>query len=525
MLRILKLSLGLLLGIYILSNLLVPPQFGYDCSYGWMTWKAMQKGAPFHHTFKVDESDISRDVFEPLPFWSPGQYLLPALLLKMGFSMLHSITILTSLAAILGLIGFYFLFLEFGFSPEVSLISILVISLARIFSNAFVVYEGGEILFFGMMPWLMLISLKIKDHLGWKAMAMLAVAGWVGIFLKFTAELVLLATYSSMIMVRVLRKPGFLKGFLENWKWILMLGGLWLFDYVACSIIFPHPMYSTGMVIPKLKSLMLIVAGPFMSIMALDSFLARVLMHPSHVLVDLEHSAIGFPVLAVISVGFYVFLFKRFLQNRVYVIWLGCFILVFFSMFAFLFSFKWHVGEEVRHFRAVGYLMLPGFICMILESKRFVVKALSWGFIAVLGIYGFSSFFVHLRMNQVSPRLSSLGTSLRPATREILSWLHETDGRLSKGNNLYFIQETELNFDVKNGRATFSNLQLSPIDDRPIRYHGKVDHLFVILQPEARFQPRQRIDDMLNWFVDYKDWKETDVGGFLVFTPVGQEAF
>lgn len=99
-------ALGLVIAIQVANSVFTYPGSGYDPDSGFVVWKSMQKGAPFNHQYNADYEDIATDREAFVSHWSPGQYLVPALLQYTGLSpgrALQLTSLLFSLACIVGL--------------------------------------------------------------------------------------------------------------------------------------------------------------------------------------------------------------------------------------------------------------------------------------------------------------------------------------------------------------------------------------------------------------------------------------
>src|ERR1700761_1639173 len=100
--------LTVVLGLLVLIN---PPSFFPDPSHGFQVMRSMQMGSPFNTFIAPDQDDISKNTSLYLPWWSPGQYLVPMLFQTVfGMDTGHSTALIVLLFELSGILGFYCFF-------------------------------------------------------------------------------------------------------------------------------------------------------------------------------------------------------------------------------------------------------------------------------------------------------------------------------------------------------------------------------------------------------------------------------
>lgn len=92
-----------------------------------------------------------------LTWWSPGQYVMPGILMRFpGLSLGHAVTLLNCLCLLLGTIGFALVFRRYRFPPIVTFLSVLMILFSGTVLYRYYSYQGGESLNFLLFPWIIM---------------------------------------------------------------------------------------------------------------------------------------------------------------------------------------------------------------------------------------------------------------------------------------------------------------------------------------------------------------------------------
>ncbi len=152
--------------LLVLSIYYIPLVLGDDPGFGFNVWQSMQKGSHFNTITVSDSSVISqgKDVF--IAWWSPGQYLVPvAISSLLNLTYERSCLLITILFTIWGLLGWYKIYATQQYHSTVIVWSLFFILTSRsVTTTQFLNYTGGEILFFGGAPWLILCYLKLRNN-------------------------------------------------------------------------------------------------------------------------------------------------------------------------------------------------------------------------------------------------------------------------------------------------------------------------------------------------------------------------
>jgi hypothetical protein len=140
---------------FTIANGIVRPTMYSDSGWGFLGWDS-RAGLPINMSASPDPADISKDVSGFMTAWSPGQHVLPGLLEGAGLSLGLAMVAVAGAAALTGLAGWFALYRAFGFPVPTCAIAVLIMACTRHVGLAFGIYNGGEILLFGVSPWFLL---------------------------------------------------------------------------------------------------------------------------------------------------------------------------------------------------------------------------------------------------------------------------------------------------------------------------------------------------------------------------------
>ena len=101
---------------------------------------------------------------------------------------------------------------------------------------------------------------------------------------------------------------------------------------------------------------------------------------------------------------------------------------------------------------------------------------------------------------------------------EALSFLHETDQRLTAGNNLFYLTSPELGLEVRQNRVMSVHADFTSLEKlESLEYSGRCDNVFLFLP--RKFQENGKEAAIQASFLDYESFqliKETD--NFRIFS-------
>jgi hypothetical protein len=513
------LYLGTLSLTFSAAGFLVPPSVYSDSGWGFLALKSWHEGAPFNNLAAPNNENISQDRSYFLTWWSPGQYLIPALFLDANRNHGRAIGVTVLLFSLLGLTGCYVLYKRLGFSTHISLLSCAVIASSRFFALPFSIYNGGEVLLFGAFGWLLYAALRCAK-LRWWHLLLLPTIFLLGAFLKLSFVICSVGILCTLVGLKVARSPARELSTSGIKVYALKLAIAWSAFYTSLYLLFMSkgPTPASGLSIQQpVKALLFSFAAPLLSTFSLGDLLSRVFSNPNRMLIP--RLADSYLLLVTLSLLTLWLLFSlRRLSPSLYQIVLFSFFAVYFVVMAGLFIKGARVSFEDRYFRPVGLLLLPGILTTLANTKTRWLKLSGIAFVALCCIYGVFSYTVRWRQNQQSPRGRS-GISLATISPRSLNILQSLDETLPAKSAVFYVTSPEIALEVKRQRTIVSHADFQHIAElRDTSYYGKVDNLVVILS--RKIVREGKAQAILESFRDYEitRWEKQEIDEVFIYS-------
>ncbi len=498
----------------------VPPAVGADASWGLWSWFCQQRGAPWNCYWNVDPSNIATDAPTFLACFTPGQYLIPALFTTMGMSMRHAVVATTLACTLAGLLGTMHLFRYLGISERASLLACGSMTGSYWVTYSFNTYPGGEVLLFGISPWLVLWTLRLTA-LRSGTMLLLPLLFLAAAFMKLSAAPLVLSLIVGLLLVEA-RQPGEqrVKSLLRSAALYLLLFAAF---YGALTCLHTsrgwtaaHDPFHFAFVTEKA---LFALGAPLGSALSFFHILNRLVFHPEGLQSALGSSrSFGCLLLvAFISVPLTIAILRHHWDNVTYSsVTLG----ITATMIGVIFVLtQGAVYVEERHFRLMGILLLPGAIELAMAATQRVVRYATGLIILFAFSFGLSSWVAKVRRNEHAPRVG--GFAFLEADHEVVEAVEALDTELSSGNNLFYFPMPEWLSMIQSNRAA------APHNDsiertffqQAQRFHGTVDNLVIIIP--AAMALDDRAARVAEGFPDMSGWRKCPVGAY-VFLHAGQ---
>jgi hypothetical protein len=357
--------------IYCFSNPLV---LSVDSTYGFLAYK----GTLLFHSFNMIPEISVRDIGHVNPvfvsWWSPGQWIFPALLnLLFGTRLGIAAILVTAISLITGFIGYYRVFIFYGFSITVSTLSLLVIISGSTLYYCFIVYQGGEILEFAFFPWFLLYMIRIrKISVGY----LLVIAALF--LLCFIAKTTLLIYCGLALIAKVFQmgktvSTGRYRFFFKHLLLFLPALILVILIYIFYLSRGPRPglihqfgLSADGILVP--------LTSPLCSILSIQQWIERIDRLFTGSLIGSATAYIILILLYLLTLVVFLYLFSCVMVNRkidpsyksLFCILYGG--LVVFFLFAY--AFNANIDFSSRHFKLMGYLFIPGCLTILQDRIR-----------------------------------------------------------------------------------------------------------------------------------------------------------
>jgi hypothetical protein len=507
--------------VYTIAGVIVRPTMFSDSAWGFLGWYG-GKGLRFNHVAQVNPDDIATDVLSFVTWWTPGQHVLPGLLERAGLPLGLAIIVVDALFSLIGLAGWYSLYRGFGFPATSSAIALAIIVFARHFALPFGIYNGGEILLFGVAPWFLLLVWRLR-RLTWIAIVPLAAGVVAMIFAKLSGLVVSASAIGAAVMAPVgpwlsherIRRAAIaaitlgVVGAVFYFGWFSR-GGTpassgeptpWAWKYVV-----GYAAYAA--------------AGAWSAALSFGDLGAYLFLSPSRPVF-----ATALPVYwlllpaALITAAFAIWRLREkhaeYLRFALF-FWLGTGVVL-----VAITARGGDLGIEDRHMRLVSLVLWVGLVHAVLGTPSRRLLGVFGAVVLVSSLYGISSATMHVVTNFEHP-LGGRGFRHRTADATVLAFIRSIDTSTSDPRStLIFVTSPEIGLEVRNVRAASNHAEFESLERlRQFRYHGQVPKLYVLV-PEPLVH-NGKAEVILRSFADYPfdKWQATPIGSFVSYSQI-----
>jgi hypothetical protein len=507
--------LFIVLTSYVCVVIATPLSVFNDSSYGFHILSSLERGAQFNYDVKVSADNIADSVTSYLSWWSPGQYVVPGLFRRVLHLNLNSaMTFTIVICAVVGLAGFYRLFTAVGFSKEISILSLLLISTQRYFNLHFNMYHGGEILLFAGLPWIILLHMKFKELSLW-GVTVLMLANLSGYFLKSSYLIALLAILLFLLLVKIANDaPEGTPLTARNVSCSLSQSRIYLLRLVllaSVSYLIIKVLLIRNGAIPsdpkylhfKLLDIITPLGAPLNSALSLQFVIAKLTgldvtsnsNFASDRWVTLSYCAIG--ALSLMT----LFRFWKSVLSKSYKLLLLSFCFVYLFAFTSLYVLNAEVSYEMRHFQVLGILLVPGMLHLLMSTKSRLAKALIAAVLIATSCYGMFGFVNRVAFMRNNFAVGREGNYLTDIDREYAAYLAQLDRSITSPNNVVFVANPDLSLEFVNLRAICQ--EVVPVSLDRMRYRGRVEKVYIGYKREYENTLHEK--KLMGIFPDYHD--------------------
>jgi len=511
--RLLLMATGLCVLIAAILSFIVPPGADTDPCWGFIVMHGMEQGHHFNQLIMPGPANIADDHAEFLAWWSPGQYLLPYFFkLLLNINTGHSVSLTVALCNILGLAGFYKLFIRLNFNAGVAAVSTAFIASQLFFTATFTYYSGGELLLFAFIGWF-LYGCFLFEKVTWRLLLFLFLASFIGLFAKSsflwafaagtaccwinissreTGELLLpknIATSSANGQrISIWVKNGL---FLAV-PFISSLFILYVF-YLSKGI---TPALTGGVSVVKAETFGFPLASPFLSAFSVDELFSGLICQDGGSLVSHQMAVLIVFVFLFLSLTFLVLVMK-FSPGKKYLVAFLTFYITGVLFFSFLFLNQSEVSCEGRHFRVIGILAIPGLVYLAFKTKLTTVLFFAvWLFF----IYTSSATFLRELEGNRDAAKGNLGISQQLYDKNTMNAILKLD-RDQAGKATFVMLSSDIAAEVRYNRVIAID---TGTKSWMIPYHGQCGNLYILMP--ADFISKNKADSVLSCFTGYHNF-------------------
>lgn len=513
--RRLRILAGVLIGLtalHSLAALLIRPSMFSDSGWGFLVLQSMMDGAPFNNLVSPDPLDLASDNRQFVTWWSPAQYLVPGLFETLGATLGVAMVLTSCIFSALGALGWCQLYKSAGFPFKTIAISTLAIVTTRWFALPFGIYNGGEVLLFGVTPWMALLFWRLRS------LPALAVPALTGAMLllaaaKLTGVIVGYALLGSCLLFGGDRRA--------PRRWLVTIGVATLFGSVFLTEWLARGA-TPGLTreaswLPSLFIVLFPVGGAIGSTLGFGDLLSWSLLHPARPVVTSLcplYLALALPIALLIG---FVWRQLRTIALEYSRFALGAAVL--FSFAFVLLSSRGGISFEERHFRSVGLMLIVGFVQVFSHHRSKLVRGTFYSVLLGMAAFGLGSSIAHARHNLGVP-LGVHGFRHHIASPALLNFIAQTFGHEDRraSDTVVYVPSPEIGLEVRNSRVLAGQPDFDSIEALARRkYRGRVRSMYVVLQKDMVKSGKAEV--VLRSFQDYElaAWKEIDLGDFVCY--------
>ncbi|HRP56395.1 hypothetical protein [Agriterribacter sp.] len=370
---------GIILLLFISIYLCFSPHvISIDSVYGFLAYKGTVQTGTFNVLQDVSPGNVGVMQQHFVAWWSPGQWIFPGVLNYLfGWRLGIASILITFIFSLSGLFGFYKLYKYFKFPSAIIGLSLLIIIISDTFYNSFIIYQGGEILSFGVFPWFLYCLLNLQKYTFNNLLAVLLL-----FLLCFVAKTTLIIYCSAAIAHKIFQNP--LQRLLfsiskakesrrnnKSFKLFIPLiagtGCIYIF-YLDKGI---RPTVLDNFHI-ELSDLLIPLSSPLSSILSVQSAVIRFQKLVFGTEVNASFRELIFTSAVFLIMVFLVLkcIYKLYNSNE-YAVSYKYLLIAFYAglsiFFIIAYAFDTNIDKSTRHFKLLGFLFIPAFLTMVLN--------------------------------------------------------------------------------------------------------------------------------------------------------------
>jgi hypothetical protein len=481
--------------------------------YGFLAYKGTLQTGRFNVMQLVSPEDISTIQNHFVAWWSPGQWMVPGLLHSLlGCRLGVASIIITVLFSLIGLYGFYRLYRYFEFSIPITITALLIIVLSDAFYTSYIIYQGGEILSFGVFPWFLLFVVKLNKT-GWKEMLLFGVF----FLICFTAKITLVLYCSLVVCYKIFEEVILSFLYVCRFKkyvspaiwlsipWLVTCAGIYFFYFQKG----PRPTLIRYFS-PQLSDILIPLSSPLSSLMSAQTMIVRaqkiITGGTSHQYVSLTL----YFILCIVTVISIYLILKHAQISKKYV---SILIVLYAGVSLFFMAgylFDTNIDKNVRHFKLLGFMFLPVFLSLIQHLKMLRVLTFLFVFYSV-------SDFIYLKIKWSENRYLSANYFYRnyydpdnidkigaQTYKKLIALDQSAPLQFGKQPVIFFYEgNPDIAIDIKHpGVFETDKLKLSSS-----KYFGNKATVFIVVTKRTFFSAPDFLRQLLP---DYRDFEKID---------------
>ncbi len=507
--------------LFILS-LFIRPQVSYDPAYGFAALRSMLDGGSFNYITTPNPGNIANDIETFLTWWSPGQYLVPGLFVRLGASYGVAASLTTLIATIVGVLGWAQIARRFDISCFALFLFILGLVTFNYSTGPFHRYTGGEVIVFAVLPWCLTALQWAVQERPAVSFATSVLVATVLFFAKLSGLVAFVANVAGISLYLVLRLRRPTSSLLAMWAGSAVAGLFCLIFWLSRG---HTPVGNSAYAFTWPVIWYPISAAAFSGFSMQDLLGWRFLHASAPILSGNIASSYVLGPLGLLLIG-WVWLQLRNTRNRSLVSLLLLIIAFYTATIAALY---FRAGPataslpfEARYSRYAGILFFLLLLVAIDQWRGLLARIIAMLIVGFFGAYGLSSYAKAAREIMRDRQYDQAsGISMSSVSPVVLAYLRSELAEHRWHNAVAVVPAPWAamglpNFRIILGFYYMDNTSLEQIARK--RWSGRSEKIFVIVNEKMR--AKGKAEAVLRTFVDYDfdKWSEIDMGGMIVYS-------
>ncbi|EKD75683.1 MAG: hypothetical protein ACD_44C00049G0006 [uncultured bacterium] len=520
-----KIGLAIIISSPILYGIvayLIKPQMNYDSAWGLLVLRSMVRGGEFNFQVYPNFNNLAFDTARFITWWSPGQYTIPGMFTFFGITLGTALVLTSVLFSLLGVVGWFYLFRLIGFSRKDVFITCIAIVGNLFFYRHFIQYHGGELLLFGVAPWLISIVWTFRK-LPLISIPIFLLAFLITVFMKLTGAVLIISLMGGMIATffcfsreKILYKSTVLMG----------TGCLFAIIFYLCWVSHgSSPVHFNHIFSAPLDLQFSSIAFAFFEPIGAAFSLGQIISSSVNKIFLNSSSEISIPHVSTclfpFSMGIYYLVWKG-LKGPFseYKYFLYGALSVYVVLFILIWILRMPVSFDERHFLPISLLFSIALVHVFRQHPVFIIRYLFFLILGISVIYGIKAFLFNERKN-LSLTLGSQGFRHEFVSKRAIDFIrNEIDPiALKNKDTILFVHSPEVALESSNARIMDSIIKYESIESlQKMSYRGRISHLYVLLSDEDVLNGKG--ETILKSFKDYQysEWKKIDLDGYKMFS-------
>jgi hypothetical protein len=567
--------------ILFLISLYIRPAINVDSGWGFLALRSMLEGGPFNYVIVPDPNDIASDIATFQSWWSPGQYLVPGALIRLGMDYELAVSLTALVSIVIGVIGWAQVARSFAVTPFVTVVFLCGLVAFRYGTFPFQMYQGGEVLLFAAAPWCLYWLRQAIDRRPIACFAISLLCVTLLFIAKLTGLVVFAANVLAISLLELTRQRRVTSSMLALWaasgfgaifflvfwhahggvpangtEFAVTLLAIWypvaaaafsgvsgveLLDFLyhqrsapillelatKAYFLAPFGLILIFWISYRLRHTRYLVRiiGLFAIVALFAIALAGMYLRRGSISIEQHHLRdAGIAVVGLFGLLLMVWVWYRLRNTRHRLMAVYLFAIIGFYTAALVAMYVWKAGVsfEERHLRYAGILFFLLFLVALDQWPKLAARSLTLIIFGVFAAYSPTSYAVDAWALMRGGFYDSLSFTVLPMVPPgALEYLRSEMAAYNWQRAIAVIPSPEAAFGLPPPFRIIApaDLNLFPVEKIPgFRWTGRAEKIFVIVQ-EGMIE-NGKADALLKCFVNYDQakWSQVRIGGMIIYS-------